>query len=216
MWAIVPYKGEPSGKSRLAEHLAEDQRKVLSQAMLHDVLGALLGATSLAGVIVSSPTTEAMNDIQSDGVEKFRDQGSTLAEALTQAAKYAMRQFEAKSTFIVPADIPLIQSGDIDYAISCHRQVTIIPDDQEIGTNGLICTPPDAIEYVFDGKSFRPHKEAARNKGIEPRSLRVPSMSHDIDTIYDLRKVLELGSTSQTSEVIRNYGLVAMLEASTT
>lgn len=216
MWAIVPYKGVPSGKSRLAEHLGDDQRRELSLAMLHDVLNALTRAESLTGVIVSSPSLDALNDVPIDGIHKFRDHGSTLAEAVTEAAQYAMRQFSASSTFIVPADVPLIQSSEVDFAIGCHNQVTIIPDDHEIGTNGLICTPPDAIEYVFDGKSFEPHKQAATKKGIAHNSLHIASMGHDIDTIYDLKKVLDLGPASRTAEVIRSHGLVATLEASTT
>ena len=216
MWAIVPYKGVPSGKSRLAEHLGEDQRKKLSQSMLHDVLEALTSATSLTGVIVSSPSVDAMKDVRTPGVEKFHDHGSTLAEAVTEATKYAMRVFSAESTFIVPADIPLIQSNDVDFAVGNHSEVTIIPDDHEIGTNGLICTPPDAIEYVFDGKSFEPHKRSAAKKDITPKALHLESMGHDIDTIYDLKKVLEFGPMSRTAEVIRNQGLIATLEASTT
>ncbi len=216
MWAIVPYKGVPSGKSRLAEHLGEEQRRELSQAMLHDVLEALASAASLSGVIVSSPSVDALKDVRTAGVRKFRDHGSTLAEAVTEAAKYAMSAYSAKSTFIVPADIPLIQSGDVDFAADGHTQVTIIPDDREIGTNGLICTPPDAIEYVFDGKSFEPHKQAALAKNLTPKSLYIESMGHDIDTIYDLKRVLELGPTSRTADVIRTEGLVTMLEASTT
>ena len=216
MWAIVPYKGVPSGKSRLAEHLGEEQRRELSQAMLHDVLEALTNATSLSGVMVSSPSVVAVDDVRVPGVKKFRDHGVTLAEAVTEATKYAMMKLGAKSTFIVPADIPLIQSGDVDFAVDSHSQVTIIPDDHEIGTNGLICTPPDAIEYVFDGKSFEPHKQAAMNRDITPKSLHIESMGHDIDTIYDLKKVLRLGPTGRTAEVIRSHGLVATLEASTT
>lgn len=216
MWAIVPYKGVPSGKSRLAEHLDVEQRRELSQAMLHDVLGALTSAASLSGVIVSSPSVDALNDVRTAGVKKFRDHGSTLAQAVTEAAKYAMNVYLAKTTFVVPADIPLIQSCDVDFAAECHSQVTIIPDNREIGTNGLICTPPDAIEYVFDGKSFKPHKQAASARGITPKSLSIVSMGHDIDTIYDLKKVLELGPTSQTAEVIRNHGLLTEPETSTT
>lgn len=215
MWAIVPYKGVPSGKSRLADHLDVNQRGLLSRAMLHDVLRALTGASSLLGVIVSSPSKEALDDVRIQGIEKFQDNGSTLAQAVTEAAKFAIKRFEARSTFIVPADIPLIRNSDVDYAIGCHREVTIIPDDREIGTNGLICTPPDAIQYVFDGKSFQPHKEAAEKAGITPIAIQLPNMGHDIDTIFDLRKVMELGKTSETARVIRNYGLDEMLDAST-
>ncbi|MCY3883704.1 MAG: 2-phospho-L-lactate guanylyltransferase [Gammaproteobacteria bacterium] len=214
MWAIVPYKGIPSGKSRLAEHLDVNQRGLLSQAMLHDVLLALTEASSLLGVIVSSPSKVALEDVRIQGIEKFQDNGSTLAQAITEAAKFAMEQFAARSTFIVPADIPLISSRDVDYAIGCHREVTIIPDDREIGTNGLICTPPDAIEYVFDGKSFQPHKEAALKVGIKPDAIQLPNMGHDIDTIFDLRTIMELGKASKTAEIIRSHGLDAMLEAS--
>jgi hypothetical protein len=52
IWAVVPAKTLEQAKTRLAQVLSPEERRVLSLAMLRDVLGALRGAQHLAGVAV--------------------------------------------------------------------------------------------------------------------------------------------------------------------
>ncbi|MCY4142520.1 MAG: 2-phospho-L-lactate guanylyltransferase [Gammaproteobacteria bacterium] len=208
MWAIVPYKGAPSGKSRLAEHLNLEQRSELASSMLRDVLQALFDSKFLSGIILATPSS--LDDSFDDSrVKVFRDSAKSLAAAIAEASDYAVEQFAAESTFVVPADIPLVTSRDIDFAIENHGQVTIIPDENDIGTNGLLCTPPNAFRYVFDGKSFLPHLHAAKKAGLDPKVVRLSAFGHDVDTIYDLARIADLIPDSYTGKAIRSRGLLA-------
>lgn len=208
MWAIVPYKGVPSGKSRLAKHLNVEQRAALASAMLCDVLVALVESQGLAGIIVSTASSEADIHVTDSRVAVYRDNADSLAQAIAEASEHAIEQFEARSTFVIPADIPLITSRDVDFAIENHRQVTIIPDSEDIGTNGLLCTPPNAFKYIFDGKSFHPHLEASREAGLNPEVMRLATFGHDIDTIGDLVKVADAIPNSATARTIRQHHLL--------
>ena len=203
MWAIVPFKGVPSGKSRLAEHLSVADRATCAFAMLRDVLTALSNAPLLDGIVLSSPMPELPDLSEFNNLTVYQDHAQSLAEAVTEASDFAKRELGATSTFIVPADIPMIQSADVEQAVSVHDQATIIPDANDIGTNGLLCTPPNAFKYVFDGRSFRPHMKAAQEAGLNPQALRVSNFALDVDTIEDLRKVATLTPNSHTA---RSFG----------
>ena len=110
---------------------------------------------------------------------------ANLPAALTQAAEYSMEHLHAKGIFIVPADVPLIQAMEIDQLLADHTGVTLLPDTEKIGTNGLICSPPNAIPLVFDGKSFKPHVDGALEAGITPKIVPSSGFSLDIETPGD-------------------------------
>ena len=54
VWACVPVKEFTGAKQRLASLLRPEQREVLAETMLEDVLAALAGATRLAGILVNT------------------------------------------------------------------------------------------------------------------------------------------------------------------
>ena len=53
--AIVPVKRLADTKSRLLAHLDAPQREAFALAMLQDVIGALLGASSIKRTVVVTP-----------------------------------------------------------------------------------------------------------------------------------------------------------------
>lgn len=208
MWAIVPYKGAPSAKSRLAKFLSLDQRANLARSMLKDVLTALSQTKSLKGIVVSSPSPEVSEFTSFPKVRLYRDKSTSLAGALAEASQFAADELHATSTFVIPADVPMVRSCDIEYAIATHAEVTVIPDSKDVGTNGLVCTPPNAFEFVFDGKSFKPHLEAARKAGLTPVVLRISTFSYDVDTVEDLELVANAAPDSFTGATARRFGLL--------
>jgi 2-phospho-L-lactate guanylyltransferase len=89
---------------------------------------------------------------------------------------------------VVPADIPLITPDDVARLIETHRAapaVTLVAA-RDGGTNALACSPPDAIPFCFGDGSYRAHCDAARARGIEPRSVSLERVALDIDSPQDL------------------------------
>ena len=89
--------------------------------------------------------------------------------------------------------------------------MTVVPDRDNLGTNCLICSPPDVIGFVFDGKSFRPHVDAAFERGLTPRIVPSRGFALDIDTTDDLREILALGAGSQTGTFLEKSGIAERL-----
>ena len=208
MWAVVPIKRFDEAKKRLAGVLTAPQRRELMLAMAEDVLTALRRCRRLTGILVVSRAAQADGLAAACNAKRFAEsQGCNLPQALTEARDYAVAKLGAAALFIVHADAPLISSAEIDQLIQAHRHVTLLPDRKAIGTNGLICTPPDAIPFVFDGKSFKAHAAHAHAAGILPNIVANSGFALDIDTPDDLAQLLRQAQGGETVAYLRRCGL---------
>jgi len=213
MWAIVPLKSLDDAKKRLATLLSAEQRRSLMLAMARDVLATLCQVNALRGILIVSRTPEADALAQTFGTERFAESPTAnLPIALTQAADYLTTNLGAKGVMIVPADLPLLNAAEITEILRGHDRVTVIPDAANVGTNCLICTPPDAIPFIFDGRSFKPHVDAAFARGITPRVIPGRGFALDIDTEKDLRDLLARGPTTQTGTYLEKSGIARQLQ----
>ena len=212
IWAAVPIKGFEQAKKRLAVMLGTGERRALMLAMAQDVLTALSRSRRLGGILIVSRSPEADALAASFGTERFAESpGTNLPGALAEAADHLAGHHAANGIFVVPADVPLIDADEIDELLSHHQAVTLLPDRNRIGTNGLICSPPRVIEFVFDGKSFEPHLQLAKAAGITPRVVADSRFALDVDTPDDLNRLLRLGPTTQTGRYLRQAGIPARL-----
>ena len=212
IWALVPIKRFERAKERLAHSLSAGERRALMLAMARDVLTALSKCRRLAGTLIVSRAPEADALAQAFGAERFAESpGVGLSPALEQAAGHLRRHFHAAGLFIVPADVPLIEAGEVDALVHGHRQVTLLPDERREGTNGLICSPPGVIAFAFDGRSFKPHAQRALAAGIRPRILPVSGFSLDLDRPRDLAALLRRGPGSQTGIYLQKSGIAERL-----
>lgn len=221
MWAIVPLKTLETAKRRLAGMLSAAERRDLMLAMARDVLAALCQVRALAGILIVSRAPEADALAQTFATERFAESpAADLPEALTQASAYLTRHFGARGVMVIPADVPLIRPEEVDDLLaghhamqSPHGAVTVVPDGENLGTNCLVLSPPDVIGFVFDGKSFRPHVDAAFARGLTPRIVPSRGFALDIDTADDLRHLLAVGRSSQTGTFLEKSGIAARLAA---
>ena len=212
IWAIVPIKSFDTAKRRLAGMLDADERRALMLAMANDVLTALSESHRLAGILIVSRSPEADELAESYGTARFAESpGANLPGALAEAAGHAARHHRAGGVFVVPADVPLIRAGEIDALLEQHRAVTVLPDRNRVGTNGLILAPHDAIEFVFDGRSFTPHLEQARRAGLDPAVVYDGGFVLDVDTPGDLARLLQLGPDSKTGIFLERTGIARRL-----
>ena len=213
IWALVPFKGASGAKRRLESVLNERERESLVLAMIRDVLDTLAQCRALSGTLLVSRDAQAFELAEEFGMDVFEESATDLSGAVVQSGTYAQRQREADGTLFVPGDVPLIRPRDVVAVLDGHEQVTLVPDANDIGTNAAASSPPNAFEYLFDGKSFRPHIASARRAGIEPRVVRNAAWGLDVDTVDELAVVAQRASGTRTGRFLESSGISARLGA---
>jgi 2-phospho-L-lactate guanylyltransferase len=185
-------------------------------AMARDVLTCLSQSETLTGILIVSRAREADVLAETFATERFAESPNVdLAGALTQAAQYLVSHFSAKGIFVVPADVPAITTDEVDQLVRSHNQVTVLPDSENVGTNGLICSPPLSVPYIFDGKSFKPHVDAAFAAGITPKIVPASCFALDVDTPKDLMALYQQQPRSQTAIYLNRSGIAHRLNTNT-
>ena len=211
IWALVPFKGAAGAKRRLQPALDEAEREGLVMAMVRDVLAALAESSALSGVLLVSRDGAATALAREFQVEVFADQADDLSGAVVEASIYSQTKCAASGTLFVPGDVPLIRPADVAAVLDGHRDVTLVPDANDVGTNAAASTPPNAFEYLFDGKSFKPHIAAAKRAGVDARVVRRHAFGLDVDTVAELAMVSDLAAATRTGAYLAASGIAERL-----
>ena len=191
--AVVPVKNLGDVKQRLAGILGQPQRTALFRAMLEDVLEALSGASSLAGIALVTRDEEAIALAERYGAECLIEPENRGHTAAVEFAARALADRGAGALLQVPGDIPRVTSEEIESVMAAHAPapaVTIAPSRDFRGSNAVLCSPPDVFPFRFGDDSFYPHLAAARAIAIEPTVIARPGIGLDLDTPDDLAAFL--------------------------
>ncbi len=212
-WALVPVKDLERAKRRLAGALDPAARRGLSLAMLADVLDALDATPGLDGAAVVSRDADVTALARRRGLRVIPEAGTCLNAAVAQATNVLSAEGCAR-LLVVPADLPLADPEEIAQILAALPEapgLTLVPDRHGVGTNGFLCSPPNAIAPSFGADSFARHLEAARDAGIPATVLRLPGLGLDIDTPEDLRAFKETPGATWTHAALRAARLAAPL-----
>jgi 2-phospho-L-lactate/phosphoenolpyruvate guanylyltransferase len=201
IWAVVPVKEFAGAKQRLSSRLTPDERRALTTVMFEDVLDALSAVQQLAGMIVVTVDPVATSLASRYGA-RIVDEGAREGHtgAVAAAARLLVREGRA-GMMTMPGDIPQLSTDEIVATLAAHRPApafTIVPAHDDLGSNTIVCSPPDAVPLRFGEDSFYPHLDAARNRGIDPLIVRQPGIGMDIDNPIDLVAFLRMSRTVRT------------------
>ena len=201
IWAIVPVKELDGAKQRLAGLLSPAQRRALIEVMVGEVLEAVAGAKGLAGIMVVTldpQVTALATRLGARVVTEGARDGHT--GSVTAGLRLLAREGHG-GMITVPGDIPAATSAEIDAVLAAHREApsfTIAPAHDDLGSNAVVCSPPDAVPLRFGENSYFPHLAAARRCGIEPTIVRLPGIAMDIDHPADIAAFLRLPQSAGT------------------
>jgi 2-phospho-L-lactate/phosphoenolpyruvate guanylyltransferase len=126
---LIPVKNLSSAKQRLAAVLDQPSRTALAQAMLHDVLATLHNWKDRPAVAVVTSDPYAIRlagDYQFEVIPDPDNPGET--GAIEMATRICVER-GVKSTLVIPADIPLIQSWELDEILKRAGAAPMRPSD---------------------------------------------------------------------------------------
>jgi 2-phospho-L-lactate guanylyltransferase len=174
-------------KTRLADALDDAQRMELAVRMFENTISFLrtLLPTMPLGVVTPSPRIEALaRDAGATVVDDGLD--SDINHAAVCARDWAL-SIRASSLMIIHADIPLLFHSEFDQLFDARQSTdVVIGESLDGGTNVLIGTPPNVLEFSFGLGSAARHEEMARAQGLSVKRVAPFFLSRDVDRPEDL------------------------------
>jgi len=215
VFAVIPVKMLQDSKTRLSEVLKPQERQSLTLAMLEDILSAVTSSSGVDRTAVVSPDSKAQEFAESFGAAYLLEKEQGLNHAVEQATLWCM-QNNARSVLVLPADIPLITSSDVNRMISlCSSEECIaIAPSRNGGTNALLQKPPNLITPFFGPESFKRHLAEASSRGIMTRVYRAQNVSLDIDSPEDLESLLRIGGQTASHRFLKRVHSQRTFQAS--
>ena len=189
VWAIVPIKPLGQSKSRLSDILSRKSRAALSKELLTKTLQVLRSSPSIEKTLVVSRDTAVLALARTLGAQTVAERGNPELNGALERATAVARGYGVSSVLILPADLPLLNSEDIEQMVSMvngQPAVVIAPDRHRRGTNALLVSPPGAIHYAFGEDSYLRHQEIASKQGVRVQIFANEDIGLDIDVPEDL------------------------------
>jgi len=212
VWALIPVKAPEQAKSRLLSVLQPHECAMLSRSMFMDVLHALENAASISDIGVLTDDQDVAALARQLGHHVIEDNsGGNLCDGLDCAARFIAEQ-KASSVLVMPGDIPTVSAANIDELITRHSaELSVCPAIRDGGTNALVCTPPDAVQFKFGKNSAQRHLDAGEQAGLKVERLALSAFFRDIDLPADLAWLMNQSSADNTIRFLRQSGITARL-----
>ena len=201
IWAIIPVKEFDGAKHRLSGLLSPSERYRLAETMLTDMLDAVAGSRLLSGVTIVTLDPRATALGEKIGARILTEGARDGHTGSVNAGRRVLAREGRGGMITVPGDIPAARATEIDAVLSAHLSApsfTISPAHDELGSNAVVCSPPESVPLRFGENSYFPHLDAARHQGIAPTVIRQAGIAMDIDHPLDLALWLRLPQSAGT------------------
>ena len=126
LWAVLPVKAWAEAKRRLSPILSGEERQELARSMLDDLLGAVGGSERIDGALAVTADPVAGEYLGRAGCELLPEPRRGLNRALAAAAE-ELGQRGASTMLVLPIDLPLATSADLNTLCARHGGSTETP-----------------------------------------------------------------------------------------
>ena len=206
---LVPIKNTATAKQRLASVLDQPLRTQLAQAMLHDVLATLHAWKDRPGVgiVTGDPyATKLADEFGFEVIPDPDDPGET--GAIEMATRWCVNTGK-DSTLVIPGDIPLIQSWELEeiFKHAPPEGTVLVPAGDRRGTNAVFRRPADLFPLRFGNDSFKPHHAAAQATGKPCFVINLPGIAVDVDNPSDLQQLISLPGDTRAQRLARSWNI---------
>ena len=218
--ALIPVKGFRNAKQRLSSLLGAAERELLAETMARDVLRQVVLARGLAGTFIVSGNDRVAEMAQSVGAGVIREQAESGETDAVDFARAELRKAGREAILILPGDMPLVRSADIEQLLAqvpaeaSAPFALLAPSHDRLGTNALLLAPPDIIKLRFGHDSFSFHTSQVAAQGLALRIFENERIALDIDEPRDLERFLSFDAAGESSRVARS--LLAQYETQLT
>ncbi len=178
----IPMKDLSECKTRLASCLGEKARSNLARLLYIRTLEFITPIALENGfdLAVVTNSTEAINIASAFKAQIIHEPPfGTLSKAVKLASDWAcINKYDRFC--VIPADLVAPDPGEMKKFLNSKAIVTICPSVDQ-GTNALMLSPPNAIEFHYGPRSSIAHFNSAMKAGLKPVLMPFESLSFDLD-----------------------------------
>jgi 2-phospho-L-lactate/phosphoenolpyruvate guanylyltransferase len=205
---LVPVKDLSQAKQRLSPVLSPEERFSLARAMCQDVFTTIASWSAHPPVAVVTTDPFALDLAARFRFDVISDNNSGETSAIEFATSESIRR-GAKSTLVIPADIPLIERDELLRIVESvpPSGTLLVPDAAGRGTNAAWRAPADLFPLRFGNDSFLPHLEAAKKTGFDCVVLELPGIARDVDRPDDLHTLAAANGNRESQKLVRGWDL---------
>lgn len=178
-WSVwLPFRGGAHAKSRL--DLPSDQRQKLAREWLERALQACRQLPRVGEVLVLSTT-------EMEGMPHRVQRVAGLNPALEEARA----ALQPVRLLVLLPDLPCLQADDLEALLSACPigGASLAPDRHGQGSNALALDGVPDFPFRFGLESCVAHTRAAASLGVDLRTVHVPGLARDVDTLDDLKQI---------------------------
>lgn len=187
---VIPMKAPNFSKTRLGPYFSSRQRQKLALTMFEQTLSFFSRHFPNYHVLVVTSSALISRVAKKYGATVLVERLPGLNQAATSAAIWSINNgFD--SQLLLPADIAQLDVEEMNTLLSAKRALpsVLLAPAEDHGTNALLTTPPDAIEFHYGVNSSRAHKMAAVSQGASFKSIALPYLALDVDTPDDVAQL---------------------------
>jgi len=207
---IVPFKGGPGAKSRLAGYNGRETinpvlRRGLALGFLRDTVTAAAAAASVGRIIIVSSERAAV--MSHPKIRMLADQGLGLNAAVDAGFAFARSLDRTLPVAAITADLPCLTVADLEYALerACHHPLTVVQDRDGTGTTMISALPGVRVRPLFGHRSRDAHLAACHSLLPIPHGS---TLRADVDSVDDLAAAIRIGVGENTRAALTGSRLL--------
>jgi 2-phospho-L-lactate guanylyltransferase len=182
-------KSPSRSKQRLANCLPEDGRESLAIALFINTLAFFHYHFPHTKMLVVSESKHILNLADTYGAHGLFDDGYAGLNGALEHATQWVKASGFDSQLIIPGDIALLDLSEInDLLRAANTAEVVLAVAKDGGTNALLTSPPDAINYSYGENSAILHTQDALQKKRMCVCLQLKNIALDIDYKDDLHQ----------------------------
>jgi len=212
---LIPVKHLARAKQRLAAWFDQETRTRLAQTMLLDVCEAIAQVRDLMPVSLVTNDPYALDLARQFRFEVMSDHDNPgETEAIARATRVCVAR-GAESTLVIPGDIPLITTREIEQILADapDEGSLLVSAADDRGTNAAFRRPADLFPLSFGNDSFKPHLALAHATGKPCITLTLPGIALDVDNPSDLRDLADAPGETRSQQMVRHWNLADLPQA---
>ena len=198
-FVIVPFKNFLEAKSRMRKTVSYDTTIKIVKIMLEHVLSEIKNSKKSDKNFIVTKDKEAVKLAEKFGFDVLLEEKQSGESSSVDWASKKLYEIGASSVLRLPADLPLIESRDVDEIFERSNETNssiLVPSRSGLGTNAFLRSPPEIVPSFFGSNSMEKHIAAFEEKGADYSVVKNENIGFDVDSGEDLK---ELGLLAKRS-----------------